>query len=331
MAAVTAALQNASLFRDMSGLAQTAAFAQSLQQVTAAGATAAMQQAGDNLLTVMDQHTQRLRIAAALVAQLYGVPASAKGGGAGAPVDRNETVKGGQVGAARQLDAKHGAAAPATAEGEVLRNQAGAQGGELAKKVTDTAAGPVEAPRPAAAAPTRSVGPKQSVPRTLTMRLNVSADFQSVDLFGTVPVKIEAVVKELYGTRLWEQMGTAGQMFAATLKTSESRLFLNVTITYELGWPQPTRVQTNCFTYLQVPEERTLLQAAMTLMSEKKVIPMPSATSMPDDAAVAAAITTAGIHLTQVLAKPVVTPRSGGGFDVEVKQLVTFGVFQQFF
>ena len=180
MAAVVTALQNANMFRDMSGLAQSAAVAQTLQQLSAAGATAAAQQAGDNLKTVMDQQTQRMRIGAALVAQLYGVPASAGGGGAGPPRDQSLTEQGGQINSARTLDeSRPGGGAPQGAEADALRNQSGAKGAELARKV-------IEAPsfRPGyltpqgAAAPVRGVGPKQPVPRTMTMILQLSSLLQ---------------------------------------------------------------------------------------------------------------------------------------------------------
>ena len=58
------AIQAANLFRDMSGMAQTAALAQSAVQASGAGATSAGDLAAQNLKTVMEQHTARMRIAA---------------------------------------------------------------------------------------------------------------------------------------------------------------------------------------------------------------------------------------------------------------------------
>ena len=74
LAAILTAVQNGNMFRDMSGLAQTAALAQAALQASAAGATAVGEQAGQNLKTVMDDNTERMRIAAQL---LSGMTASA--------------------------------------------------------------------------------------------------------------------------------------------------------------------------------------------------------------------------------------------------------------
>lgn len=71
------ALQNGNLFRDMSGLAQVSALAQSATELSGSGATSAGAQAAANLKTTMEEHTARLRIAAELIA-------ATQGGGAGA-------------------------------------------------------------------------------------------------------------------------------------------------------------------------------------------------------------------------------------------------------
>ena len=69
------------MFRDMSGLAQTAALAQAgVQASAAAGATAAGQQAANTLATVLANNTERMRIAAQLLAGTGGI-----GGGGGGP------------------------------------------------------------------------------------------------------------------------------------------------------------------------------------------------------------------------------------------------------
>src|SRR5262249_56840943 len=66
VAAIINAVQNGNMFRDMSGLAQTAALAQAALQASAQGATAAGSQAAQTLATVMANNTERMRIAAAL-------------------------------------------------------------------------------------------------------------------------------------------------------------------------------------------------------------------------------------------------------------------------
>ena len=60
------ALQNGNLFRDMSGLAQVSALAQSATDLSGSGATSAGAQAAANLKTTMEEHTARMRIAAEL-------------------------------------------------------------------------------------------------------------------------------------------------------------------------------------------------------------------------------------------------------------------------
>ena len=327
MAAVAAALQNANMFRDMSGLAQTAAVAQTLQQVSAAGATAATQQAGDNLLTVMDQQTQRLRIGAALVAQLYGVPASAGGGGAG-PGDQTLTEQGGQVGNAQTLDARSGAGATQGAEAEALRNQSRAKGAELAKKVYEPAVlRPGYLTPEGPPAPVRGVGPKQPVPRTLRMILHVSSHFTNEDYFGTTPMKIAARITDLDGKLIWFRESAAASQFSGSLRTSETMLHLAVSYAHELGWPQPTRVQTSISAVLDVPADSQTLEAVVKVAIEQKALFI-GGTVTPDTNAIASAITAAGFPVWQVLRPPKVTPRTGGGFDVEFMRLINVDVFQ---
>jgi len=74
------ALQNGNLFRDMSGLAQVSALAQSATELSGSGATSAGAQAAANLKTTMEEHTARLRIAAELIGATQGSGAGAGGG-----------------------------------------------------------------------------------------------------------------------------------------------------------------------------------------------------------------------------------------------------------
>lgn len=76
------ALQAANLFRDMSGMDQTAALAQSAVKVSGAGATSAGDIAAQNLKTTMEQNTARMKIAAEMLGSIYQAQAgtlSAKG------------------------------------------------------------------------------------------------------------------------------------------------------------------------------------------------------------------------------------------------------------
>jgi hypothetical protein len=111
IAAIIGAIQQGNMFRDMSGLAQTAALAQAGVQASAAGATAAGQQAANTLATVMANNTERMRIAAQLLAGTGGI-----GGGGGGPKPPGKgtvSERGGELNAAKaigdQIDQSAGA------------------------------------------------------------------------------------------------------------------------------------------------------------------------------------------------------------------------------
>ena len=96
------------MFRDMSGLAQTAALAQAGVQASAQGATAAGQQAANTLATVMANNTERMRIAAQLLAGTGGLGGGGGGGGAGAggqqpPGKGTVSERGGELNAAQSI------------------------------------------------------------------------------------------------------------------------------------------------------------------------------------------------------------------------------------
>ena len=103
IAAIIGAIQQGNMFRDMSGLAQTAALAQAGVQASAAGATAAGQQAANTLTTVMANNTERMRIAAQLLAGTGGL-----GGGGGPKPPGKGTVseRGGELNAAQEVGAE---------------------------------------------------------------------------------------------------------------------------------------------------------------------------------------------------------------------------------
>ena len=191
VAPLLAAIQNANLFRDMSGMAQTAALAQSAVTTTGAGATAAGAQAGKNLFTVMDQHTQRMRIAADLAGSI--IAADKGGAAAGGQTKSGQTVseRGGQLNAAESLGQKFGAggasgasgaatASPAggtsadvptaaaaptpTLQQQTLNQQTGSAVAAAAQKVVKAAVSPVTpAQRKTSAAPARADAPGQSL------------------------------------------------------------------------------------------------------------------------------------------------------------------------
>src|SRR5262249_50803167 len=104
IAAIINAVQNGNMFRDMSGIAQTAALAQAALQASAQGATAAGSQAAQTLATVMANNTERLRIAAAVATG--GASGLGGGGGPGGRQPGNITEEGARYNYARDMDAR---------------------------------------------------------------------------------------------------------------------------------------------------------------------------------------------------------------------------------
>jgi hypothetical protein len=109
IAAIISAVQNGNMFRDMSGMAQTAALAQAALQASAQGATAVGEQAAQNLKTVVENATERMRIAAAVAT---GGASGLAGGGAGSRPAKNVTEEGARLNFARDIDARTPAGAP---------------------------------------------------------------------------------------------------------------------------------------------------------------------------------------------------------------------------
>jgi hypothetical protein len=98
------------MFRDMSGMAQTLALAQSALQASAQGATAAGQQAGQNLSTVMANNTERMRIAAQLAGAMGGGAGGSGAGATGSRAPGNVTEEGARLNYARDIDERTAAA-----------------------------------------------------------------------------------------------------------------------------------------------------------------------------------------------------------------------------
>ncbi|TWI04533.1 hypothetical protein IP90_00666 [Luteimonas cucumeris] len=84
-AGVLAAIQNGSMFRDMSGLQATIGLAQATLQATSAGAAQAGEQAGTNMNNLLKANTERQRVAAEMITSLARTAASAYTGGAVSP------------------------------------------------------------------------------------------------------------------------------------------------------------------------------------------------------------------------------------------------------
>jgi hypothetical protein len=108
IAAIIGALQNGNMFRDMSGMAQTAALAQAALQASAQGATAVGQQAAQNLETEVSNQTERMRIGAQLLGQLLTGGAAVPVGATGSRPAKNATEEGGRLNYARSLDERNG-------------------------------------------------------------------------------------------------------------------------------------------------------------------------------------------------------------------------------
>ena len=101
-AAILAAIQNGNMFRDMSGLQATIGLAQSALQATAAGASAAGQQAGTNMDNLLKANTERQRIAAEMISSLAKTAATAMtgipmGGGGGISGGGNHSQDGAKI------------------------------------------------------------------------------------------------------------------------------------------------------------------------------------------------------------------------------------------
>ncbi len=112
LAPLYAAIANGNMFRDMSGMAQTAALLQSALQSAQAGAANATDAAGTAQQVAANQLTDILKIAAQIAAAAMGVPTGALGGGSSTThnLPATPTNKGLNVNAGQKLDEKNLAA-----------------------------------------------------------------------------------------------------------------------------------------------------------------------------------------------------------------------------
>ena len=132
LAPMLAALQNGSMFRDMSGLAATVGLAQALGQDTSTAATDAGKQAGANLAVAAQKDIAEKQIAAQLAMAAMGMP----GGSAGTP--KNISESGALLNTAKAMDAQAakgqpttGPPGPATSGGGTTHSGGPGSGGPL--------------------------------------------------------------------------------------------------------------------------------------------------------------------------------------------------------
>jgi hypothetical protein len=121
LGAILTAVSNGNIFRDLTGLQATIGAAQAASQTSAQGATAAGQQASQNLAAAIQREIELARIAASV----FGAGA---GGGGGAASRANPSTLGALVNQGRQLDQRAvpaGSAAPRNGAGAAPTPSAG--------------------------------------------------------------------------------------------------------------------------------------------------------------------------------------------------------------
>jgi hypothetical protein len=325
IAAVVTALQNSG-FRDMSGLAQNAAIALAAQQASAAGATAVAKQAAQNMQTVMEQQTERLRIAAQVAATMMGIPTAGAGGGGSGSSDKaagknSTTERGGELRRAAEIDAKQ-AAAPGTTseEAETFRTQTGIKGRKLAGAVLEAAGIPPDVLPPVSQA-TRTVGPTLPAPRSIAFRLQLSSYFTDGTVFTPGSVTIDASLVDPGGKRLWSHSGPPAASFTASLRTTDTQLSMSLTYTYSLTWPQASTASGKTAITVDVPNGTTNLETAVFIVGGPETANIPAGTDVSTPAALAQALRAKGYDLTKVMAAPTVTAQPDGSTNVAFRLL----------
>ncbi len=325
MAAVVTALQNGG-FRDMSGLAQSSAIALAAQQASAAGATAVAKQAAQNMQTVMEQNTKRLRIAAQMAATMMGLPAAGGGGGDGkGPQGKTDTELGGELARAEKIDAKQ-AAAPGSAnqEADLFRTQMGIKGRELARKVLSKVGLPTDVVPPAPAPATRTVGPTLPAPREIKFDFQFSTRFTDNTVFEPSAVSgVELSVFDIGGKRLWTHKGAPTGPLQAALRTSDEQLSMSLSYTYALAWPQARTVTGKVSYPLTTAGGKTSVSAYAVVVGGPATVTAPAGTDLSTPAAIAQALRGQGVDLDRVMAAPSVS-----GQDITFRRLVNVALQQ---
>jgi hypothetical protein len=201
---------------------------------TGSGATAGADQAAKNLFTVMDENTQRMRIAADLAASMYGGKSGQAGGGTSAGTT---TERGGQVNAAQSTGhppatagtapgaPSPAAAAPAradTSSGETLQDktlaqQSGSAAADIAQKVVAAATTPeATTPAPTAVPPKSKPKPAPSTPPAApVMPLFPNLPVQPVSFHVRVDVYFDATEGIAIAGPRQMSVSLAGGMFSA--------------------------------------------------------------------------------------------------------------------
>jgi len=322
VAAIANALLAANLFRDMSGLAQSAALAQAAQKTTATGVTSVQAQAGQNLQTVLSQRTERMRIAAQLAAAMAGVPTA--GGGAG----KTSTEQGGELAQAQKLDAAGAASgagaaagggagtrqAPAASVQNLLR-RAGVAQSEAVVSLADAINPPqpfvsagarqgtsAELVPPSSAAAGASIS---SAPRAMNLQVHFSSYFFDPLHFDNAPVLLEVQVQEFDGRTVMSRKVPPGQsLFNARFSSSDAQFYLSIWPTIDLPWPTPARFTSNHSAEIVAPDDGSVIAISVTVMAEPRSFVVATGGSQPGDAAVRAAFARAGLSAQTVLKAP---------------------------
>lgn len=150
MQGVMQAITAANLFRDMSGIAQTSALAQSALNASSTSAIAAGNQAGANMATFANFQVEMAKIAASLAPMLLGLPPL--------PTPATNTISGGgaALNAAKSLDTQQSSksADPGISPESFLRTTAPNQQ-KVLDKITGTTSSPapISLPSPTSGAP----------------------------------------------------------------------------------------------------------------------------------------------------------------------------------
>jgi hypothetical protein len=103
------------------------------------------------------------------------------------------------------------------------------------------------------------------------------------------------------------------------LQTTDPRLFLNMWFQYGLSWPQPTTVKTNRFVNLDVSSVPSRVDAVAWVFVDDRTFTVDTAPAA--DADFVNVLSSNGIALDAVMAKPTVANRPDGKFDVTAKVL----------
>lgn len=319
LGAVLGALGAQNLFRDLTGADATLSLAKALQSVSAAGATSGGALAAQTLKTVMEQNTERMRVAAKVAAAMAGVPPV---GADGKKTDgkASNTVAGGLENRAKEID-QSVAKAPAQGGGprpsatELQQRQSGSTAQNTAQQIVDAVSGAAEQSE-GLSAPAKAA-PAQAGPRQIQVVLGSSAVLADGSLFDNAPVPLSIRIQERDGTQILRKGGIAGGGAQTMgLSSASPTLFANVDITIDTGFPVPTRLLTNRFAHIDMAQVRNTLRLDLVVEVKFREQRIDTGATAPSDSAIAGALSKAGIDLRTVLKKPEVTNGPAGDFFV---------------